>query len=114
MTNKLQILEALTTERCLERISLERFEVLGDAFLKYVVGRHSFISYEGLDEGQLTRRRSDIVNNSNLYDLSIRRNLQVSSLYYYPSIYFMLTLCICSSYFTLSYYRTDQMYSSLC
>ncbi|KAG2573270.1 endoribonuclease Dicer homolog 4 isoform X3 [Panicum virgatum] len=71
------ILEALTTERCLERFSLERFEVLGDAFLKYVVGRHSFISYEGLDEGQLTRRRSDIVNNSNLYDLSIRRNLQV-------------------------------------
>lgn len=78
MTNKLQILEALTTERCLERISLERFEVLGDAFLKYVVGRHSFIAYEGLDEGQLTRRRSDIVNNSNLYELSIRRNLQVS------------------------------------
>ncbi|OQU81937.1 hypothetical protein SORBI_3006G142775 [Sorghum bicolor] len=71
------ILEALTTERCLERISLERLEVLGDAFLKYVVGRHNFISYEGLDEGQLTRRRSDIVSNSNLYELSIRRNLQV-------------------------------------
>ncbi|XP_062184952.1 endoribonuclease Dicer homolog 4 isoform X3 [Phragmites australis] len=71
------ILEALTTERCLERISLERFEVLGDAFLKYVVGRHNFISYEGLDEGQLTRRRSAIVNNSNLYELAIRRNLQV-------------------------------------
>ncbi|KAJ1271827.1 hypothetical protein BS78_06G155400 [Paspalum vaginatum] len=73
----LGILEALTTERCLERISLERLEVLGDAFLKYVVGRHNFISYEGLDEGQLTRRRSDIVNNSNLYELSIKRNLQV-------------------------------------
>ncbi|KAK3144295.1 hypothetical protein QOZ80_4AG0311150 [Eleusine coracana subsp. coracana] len=72
-----QILEALTTERCLERMSLERFEVLGDAFLKYVVGRHNFISYEGLDEGQLTRRRSAVVNNSNLYELSIRRNLQV-------------------------------------
>lgn len=71
------ILESLTTERCLERISLERLEVLGDAFLKYVVGRHNFISYEGLDEGQLTRRRSDIVSNSNLYELSIRRNLQV-------------------------------------
>lgn len=71
------ILEALTTEKCLERISLERLEVLGDAFLKYIVGRHNFISYEGLDEGQLTRRRSAIVNNSNLYELSIRRNLQV-------------------------------------
>ncbi|KQJ83511.1 hypothetical protein BRADI_5g15337v3 [Brachypodium distachyon] len=71
------ILEAITTERCLERISLERFEVLGDAFLKYVVGRHNFMSYEGLDEGQLTRRRSDIVNNSNLHELSVKRNLQV-------------------------------------
>uniref|UniRef100_A0A0D9W711 Dicer-like protein 4 n=1 Tax=Leersia perrieri TaxID=77586 RepID=A0A0D9W711_9ORYZ len=76
-TASFQILEALTTEKCLERISLERFEVLGDAFLKYIVGRHNFITYEGLDEGQLTRRRSDVVNNSNLYDLSIRRNLQV-------------------------------------
>uniref|UniRef100_A0A0E0KSN5 Dicer-like protein 4 n=1 Tax=Oryza punctata TaxID=4537 RepID=A0A0E0KSN5_ORYPU len=71
------ILEALTTEKCLERISLERFEVLGDAFLKYVVGRHKFITYEGLDEGQLTRRRSDVVNNSNLCELSIRKKLQV-------------------------------------
>uniref|UniRef100_A0A0D3FXT9 Dicer-like protein 4 n=1 Tax=Oryza barthii TaxID=65489 RepID=A0A0D3FXT9_9ORYZ len=71
------ILEALTTEKCLERISLERFEVLGDAFLKYVVGRHKFITYEGLDEGQLTRRRSDVVNNSHLYELSIRKKLQV-------------------------------------
>ncbi|KAG8082637.1 hypothetical protein GUJ93_ZPchr0014g47162 [Zizania palustris] len=71
------ILEAITTEKCLERISLERFEVLGDAFLKYVVGRHKFITYEGLDEGQLTGRRSAVVNNSNLYELSIRKNLQV-------------------------------------
>lgn len=71
------ILEALTAERCLERISLERFEVLGDSFLKYIVGRHSFLSYEGLDEGQLTKKRSSIVNNSNLYDLAISKNLQV-------------------------------------
>ncbi|KAL6652413.1 hypothetical protein ACP70R_011338 [Stipagrostis hirtigluma subsp. patula] len=49
------ILEALTTERCLERISLERFEVLGDAFLKYIVGRHNFILYEGLDEAVYIR-----------------------------------------------------------
>lgn len=87
VTNLFQILEALTTERCLERMSLERFEVLGDAFLKYVVGRHNFILYEGLDEGQLTRRRSAVVNNSNLYELSIRRNLQVSSNLYRLNLY---------------------------
>ncbi|KAM0933866.1 hypothetical protein DsansV1_C34g0226111 [Dioscorea sansibarensis] len=71
------ILKALTTEKCLERFSLERFEVLGDAFLKYAVGRHSFLSFEGLDEGQLTKKRSSIVNNANLYDLAIKNNLQV-------------------------------------
>ncbi|XP_078162667.1 dicer-like 4 isoform X3 [Carex rostrata] len=71
------ILEALTTEKCMERLSLERFEVLGDAFLKYVVGRHSFISFEGLDEGKLTWRRSCIVNNLNLYVLAIKKDLQV-------------------------------------
>ncbi|KAL0915263.1 hypothetical protein M5K25_015666 [Dendrobium thyrsiflorum] len=71
------ILEALTTERCMERFSLERFEVLGDAFLKYVVGRHSFLSFDGLDEGQLTKKRSSLVNNSHLCELAIRSNLQV-------------------------------------
>ncbi|XP_020109653.1 endoribonuclease Dicer homolog 4 isoform X1 [Ananas comosus] len=71
------ILEALTTEKCLERLSLERFEVLGDAFLKYAVGRHCFVSFQGLDEGQLTRMRSAIVNNSNLCELAIKKNLQV-------------------------------------
>ncbi|KAM0933868.1 hypothetical protein DsansV1_C34g0226131 [Dioscorea sansibarensis] len=71
------ILEALTTEKCLERFSLERFEVLGDAFLKYSVSRHSFLSFEGLDEGQLTNKRSSIVNNANLYDLAVKNNLQV-------------------------------------
>ncbi|CAK7338282.1 unnamed protein product [Dovyalis caffra] len=32
-----RVLEALTTEKCQERLSLERFETLGDAFLKFVV-----------------------------------------------------------------------------
>nr|DAD45156.1 TPA_asm: hypothetical protein HUJ06_003386 [Nelumbo nucifera] len=72
-----RILEALTTENCLERFSLERLEILGDAFLKYAVGRSLFLSYEALDEGQLTGKRSNIVNNSNLYKLATQRNLQV-------------------------------------
>ncbi|XP_043720331.1 endoribonuclease Dicer homolog 4-like isoform X1 [Telopea speciosissima] len=72
-----RVLEALTTEKCSERFSLERLEVLGDAFLKYAVGRHLFLLYEALDEGELTRRRSNIVNNSHLYKLATRSNLQV-------------------------------------
>ncbi|OVA00281.1 Ribonuclease III domain [Macleaya cordata] len=72
-----RVLEALTTEKCAERFSLERLEVLGDAFLKYAVGRHLFLLYDTLDEGMLTRKRSTIVNNSNLYNLAIGKNLQV-------------------------------------
>ncbi|KAF3786075.1 Dicer-like protein 2 [Nymphaea thermarum] len=72
----LQVLEALTTEKCLERFSLERLEILGDAFLKYAVSRHLFLSKEALDEGRLTDTRSSIVNNLNLYTLAVGKNLQ--------------------------------------
>ncbi|XP_048227644.1 dicer-like protein 4 isoform X2 [Ricinus communis] len=71
-----RILEALTTERCQERLSLERLEILGDAFLKFAVGRHLFLLHDTLDEGELTRKRSNAVNNSNLLKLASRRNLQ--------------------------------------
>lgn len=67
----------MTTEQCHERFSLERLEVLGDAFLKFAVGRHLFLKHENFDEGQLTRRRSNLVNNSNLCKLAIKNKLQV-------------------------------------
>ncbi|KAL9326120.1 hypothetical protein ACSQ67_006765 [Phaseolus vulgaris] len=73
----LRVLEALTTEKCQERFSLERLEVLGDAFLKFVVARHFFLMHDSLHEGDLTKRRSNAVNNSNLLKLAIRRNLQI-------------------------------------
>ncbi|KAM7508303.1 hypothetical protein LguiA_018756 [Lonicera macranthoides] len=72
-----RVLEALTTEKCNEQFSLERLEVLGDAFLKFTVGRHLFLLHDALDEGQLTRRRSNLVNNSNLFKLATAKNLQV-------------------------------------
>lgn len=73
----IQILEAITTERCTENFSLERLEVLGDAFLKFAVGRYLFLKHEALDEGQLTRKRSNIINNHNLLKLAKLKNLQV-------------------------------------
>ncbi|PON81285.1 hypothetical protein TorRG33x02_229170, partial [Trema orientale] len=72
-----RVLEALTTEKCQECFSLERLEVLGDAFLKFAVGRHLFLLHDTLDEGQLTNKRSNIVNNLNLFKLACERNLQV-------------------------------------
>ncbi|MED6180828.1 endoribonuclease Dicer [Stylosanthes scabra] len=75
--NSHTVLEALTTEKCQERFSLERLEVLGDAFLKFAVARHFFLTCDSLHEGDLTAKRSNVVNNSNLYKLALRRNLQV-------------------------------------
>ncbi|GAB2300240.1 endoribonuclease Dicer, variant 2 [Dionaea muscipula] len=72
-----RVLEALTTEKCIERFSLERLEVLGDAFLKFAVSRHLFLVHGATDEGQLTAMRSRLINNKNLYKLAIRRRLQV-------------------------------------
>ncbi|KAH0970234.1 hypothetical protein GBA52_022390 [Prunus armeniaca] len=72
-----RVLEALTTEKCQERFSLERLEILGDAFLKFAVGRHFFLLHDSLDEGGLTRKRSNVVNNSNLFKLATRSNLPV-------------------------------------
>ncbi|XP_052198876.1 dicer-like protein 4 isoform X2 [Diospyros lotus] len=71
-----RVLEALTTEKCNEQFSLERLEVLGDAFLKFAVGRHLFLLHDTLDEGQLTRKRSKLVNNSNLFKLATKGKLQ--------------------------------------
>ncbi|KAM7263172.1 hypothetical protein ACFE04_000855 [Oxalis oulophora] len=72
-----RVLEALTTEKCLERFSLERLETLGDSFLKFVVGRHFFLQHDCLDEGQLSKKRSNAVCNSNLVKLATKNNLQV-------------------------------------
>lgn len=51
--------------------------MLGDAFLKFAVGRRVFVLHDTLDEGQLTKKRSNIVNNLNLFKLACKRNLQV-------------------------------------
>ncbi|KAK2993669.1 hypothetical protein RJ640_009484 [Escallonia rubra] len=72
-----RVLEALTTEKCNEHFSLERLEVLGDAFLKFAVGRQLFLLHDALDEGLLTRKRSNLVNNSHLLKLATLKNLQV-------------------------------------
>ncbi|KAL8145327.1 dicer-like protein 4 isoform X2 [Apium graveolens] len=72
-----RVLEALTTENCNEHFSLERLEVLGDAFLKFAVGRRLFLLHDAIDEGQLTRKRSNVVNNSNLLKLATASRLQV-------------------------------------
>ncbi|VFQ64542.1 unnamed protein product [Cuscuta campestris] len=70
------ILEALTTQRCNESMSMERLELLGDSVLKYALSCHLFLKYPDIDEGSLTDKRRWGICNATLHKLGISRNIQ--------------------------------------
>ncbi|MCL7027826.1 hypothetical protein MKW94_016522, partial [Papaver nudicaule] len=70
------ILEAITTKKCQEEISLESLETLGDSFLKYAVSRHLFESNKNQDEGLLTREKEGMISNRVLSMRGCDRKLQ--------------------------------------
>lgn len=72
----LQILEALTAASCQETFCYERAELLGDAYLKWVVSRFLFLKYPQKHEGQLTRMRQQMVSNMVLYQYALTKGLQ--------------------------------------
>ncbi|NP_001335948.1 Endoribonuclease Dicer homolog 1 [Zea mays] len=71
-----KILEALTAASCQETFCYERAELLGDAYLKWVVSRFLFLKYPQKHEGQLTRMRQQMVSNMILYQYALNKNLQ--------------------------------------
>lgn len=72
----MQILEALTAASCQETFCYERAELLGDAYLKWVVSRFLFLKYPQKHEGQLTRLRQQMVSNMVLYQYALNKGLQ--------------------------------------
>ncbi|KAM3287430.1 endoribonuclease Dicer 1 [Capsicum chacoense] len=72
----LKILEALTAASCQETFCYERAELLGDAYLKWVVSRYLFLKYPQKHEGQLTRMRQQMVSNMVLYQNALSKGLQ--------------------------------------
>ncbi|PSS05105.1 Endoribonuclease [Actinidia chinensis var. chinensis] len=72
----LKILEALTAASCQETFCYERAELLGDAYLKWVVSRFLFLKYPQKHEGQLTRMRQQMVSNMVLYHYALKKGLQ--------------------------------------
>ncbi|GLJ43003.1 hypothetical protein SUGI_0892520 [Cryptomeria japonica] len=87
-----RVLEAITTERCMEGFSLERLEVLGDAFLKYSVSRRLFLVHDKLGEGQLTKKRSNAIKNLNLIKRAKVKGFQayIRDEYFDPKHFFAL------------------------
>ncbi|KAK8485903.1 hypothetical protein V6N13_028131 [Hibiscus sabdariffa] len=71
-----KILEALTAASCQETFCYERAELLGDAYLKWVVSRFLFLKYPDKHEGQLTRMRQQMVSNMVLYQYALNKGLQ--------------------------------------
>ncbi|XP_062091269.1 endoribonuclease Dicer homolog 1 [Humulus lupulus] len=71
-----KILEALTAASCQETFCYERAELLGDAYLKWVVSRFLFLKYPQKHEGQLTRMRQQMVSNFVLYQYALSKGLQ--------------------------------------
>ncbi|KAL5989061.1 Dicer-like protein 1 [Asimina triloba] len=71
-----KILEALTAASCQETFCYERAELLGDAYLKWVVSRYLFLKYPQKHEGQLTRMRQQMVSNMVLYQYALSKGLQ--------------------------------------
>ncbi|UCH62985.1 MAG: ribonuclease III [Fidelibacterota bacterium] len=78
------LLEQALTHRSVTDSSshnFERLEFLGDAVLSQVVSAYLFINYRNESEGDLTRRRSELVSKSFLSrvgeDLEVHRYLQV-------------------------------------
>lgn len=61
------ILKALTTAAAGDVFSLEKAEILGDAFLKFSVSLYLFYKYPERHEGFLTASKNLITNNRNLY-----------------------------------------------
>ncbi|KAK3012238.1 hypothetical protein RJ639_012247 [Escallonia herrerae] len=71
-----KVLEALTAASCQETFCYERAELLGDAYLKWVVSRYLFLKYPQKHEGQLTRMRQQMVSNMVLYQFALNKGLQ--------------------------------------
>uniref|UniRef100_A0A8R1E3Z9 Uncharacterized protein n=1 Tax=Caenorhabditis japonica TaxID=281687 RepID=A0A8R1E3Z9_CAEJA len=63
------LLTALTTSNAADGMSLERFETIGDSFLKYAVTDYLYHTLLDQHEGKLSFARSKEVSNCNLYRL---------------------------------------------
>lgn len=70
-----ELFEAICTAKANDVVNLERYETLGDSFLKLIVSLYVYLKYPEYDEGKATILKSKLVSNKNLYYHGIRKNL---------------------------------------
>lgn len=61
------LIKALTTSHAADVFDMERYEVLGDGFLKFIVSLFLYKKYNNYHEGHLTTLKGQIVSNRNLF-----------------------------------------------
>lgn len=69
------ICEALCTAKANDIVNLERYETLGDSFLKLIVSIYIVLKFPKYDEGQATVLKSKLISNKNLYYVGVKKNI---------------------------------------
>ncbi|HMC12895.1 MAG TPA: ribonuclease III [Gallionellaceae bacterium] len=70
-----QLLQRALTHRSHSQAHNERLEFLGDSVLNCAIARHLYDAYPDLPEGDLSRLRSNLVNQQTLFTLAQQLNL---------------------------------------
>jgi ribonuclease III len=70
-----QLLQRALTHRSLSQAHNERLEFLGDSVLNCVIAKHLYDSFPDLPEGDLSRLRSNLVNQQTLFILAQQLHL---------------------------------------
>lgn len=69
------ILEAITLAKANDAFDLERYEIIGDAFLKYVITFKLFLEHQDFHSKRLSIIREDIIKNQHLYDKACEKQI---------------------------------------
>ncbi|XP_015784164.1 endoribonuclease Dicer [Tetranychus urticae] len=69
------IVEAFTTKKADSKINLERLEIIGDSFLKYIVSALLFLQLNDLNEARITYLKMTLVSNFYLLHLGRSKGL---------------------------------------
>lgn len=70
------IYEAMTTSKANDIVNLERFETLGDSFLKYISSFYIITKFPKFNEGKCTTLKGRLVSNKNLF--YVAKNLDIA------------------------------------
>ncbi len=73
--NNEQLLQQALTHRSFSAAHYERLEYLGDAVINLVVSNMLYQALPDMDEGQLSRIRSNLVRQASLHEIALKLNL---------------------------------------